>query len=372
MEAENKDQNKSVFLDTKGRRRKYFSYLSLTLAATVTIFLTFFVISVLINPFLPQIKLKSVTALPQRSDTALSIPEAPLTRHEQALKLEADKVRAEKLSREEQKVQRLTDRTLRRAARSVTVDQTGVGKPVSIGFYVNWDDSSFSSLQQNLRSLDWVVPEWIRLSGDETAPLTLDIDQKALELIHSDKPDTKVLPLLQNYKNEQWDASAIAKALGSETAKQKLITSLLKVIDEYKFGGIAIDIEEVPAEDQMRLFGFIKDLHAQFQQRGLILAQAVPFDNPDWNYAAYAVETDYLMLMAYDQHWATSEPGPIAGQVWFETVLKKRMSELAPSKTIVCFGNYAYNWTKGTAEAEDVSFQDAVLTAQESLESPST
>ena len=371
MESENKDQNKSVFLDIKGRRKKYFSYLSLTLAATVTIFLTFFVISVLINPFLPQIKLKSVTALPQRSDTALSIPEAPLTRHEQALKLEADKVRAEKLSREEQKVQRLTDRTLRRAARSVTVDQSGVGKPVSIGFYVNWDDSSFSSLQQNLRSLDWVVPEWIRLSGDEKDPLTLDIDQKALELIHSDKPDTKVLPLLQNYKNEQWDSSAIAKALGSETAKQKLITSLLKVIDEYKFGGIAIDIEEVPAEDQMRLFGFIKDLHAQFEQRGLVLAQAVPFDNPDWNYAAYASETDYLMLMAYDQHWATSEPGPIAGQVWFETVLKKRMSELAPSKTIVCFGNYAYNWTKGTREAEDISFQDAVLTAQESLESPS-
>jgi cellulose synthase/poly-beta-1,6-N-acetylglucosamine synthase-like glycosyltransferase/peptidoglycan/xylan/chitin deacetylase (PgdA/CDA1 family)/spore germination protein YaaH len=370
MKSENKDQNKSVFLDIKGRRKKYFSYLSLTLAATVTIFLTFFVISVLINPFLPQIKLKSVTALPQRSDTALSIPEAPLTRHEQALKLEADKVRAEKLSREEQKVQRLTDRTLRRAARSVTVDQSGVGKPVSIGFYVNWDDSSFSSLQQNLRSLDWVVPEWIRLSGDEKDPLTLDIDQKALELIHSDKPDTKVLPLLQNYKNEQWDSSAIAKALGSETAKQKLITSLLKVIDEYKFGGIAIDIEEVPAEDQMRLFGFIKDLHAQFEQRGLVLAQAVPFDNPDWNYAAYAAETDYLMLMAYDQHWATSEPGPIAGEEWFETVLKKRMSELAPSKTIVCFGNYAYNWTKGTREAEDISFQDAVLTAQESLESP--
>lgn len=370
MKGEINSQNTSVFLDTKGRRRKYFSYLSLTLAATVTIFLTFFVISVLINPFLPQIKLRSVTALPQRSDTVLSLPEAPMTRHEQALKLEADKVKVEKQSREEQKIQRLNERKLRRIARSVPVDQTGVGMPVSIGFYVNWDDSSFSSLQQNLKALDWVVPEWIRLSGDDSNPLTLDIDQKALELIQAEKPDTKVLPLLQNYKNEQWDSSAISKALGSETAKQKLISSLLKVIDEYKFGGIAIDIEEVPAADQMRLFGFIRDLHAQFQQRGLVLAQAVPFDNPDWNYAAYAAETDYLMLMAYDQHWATSEPGPIAGQEWFETVLKKRMSELAPAKTIVCFGNYAYNWTKGTDEAEDVSFQDAVLTAQESLENP--
>lgn len=46
------------------------------------------------------------------------------------------------------------------------------------------------------------------------------------------------------------------------------------------------------------------------------------------------------------------------------------MAELSASKTIVCFGNYGYNWTQGIKEGEDISFQKALLTAKESLDSP--
>lgn len=366
------DKKKIVFHDQKGRRRRLTSYSGLAVATVVTVFLCLFVISVIINPFLPQIKLKPIVGLPQREDTGLPVPEAPsLTRRDLLIKQESEKIRAEKISREDLKQRRIADSRLRRAARDSNVDPSGVDRSVSIGFYVNWDDSSFASLQQHLGALDWVVPEWLRLSGEDANPLTLDIDQKALQLIQSEKPDVRVLPLLQNYKNEQWDPSSIARAMGTEGDRQKLISTLLNVIDEYRFGGIAIDIEEVPARDQMHLFEFVRELHAEFQRRGLILTQAVPFDNPDWNYRAYASETDFLMLMAYDQHWATSGPGPIAGQDWFERVLKKRMTDLSPSKTIICFGNYAYNWTEGEKEAEDISFQQAVLAAKESLDDPS-
>ncbi|MFH4118059.1 hypothetical protein WAI56_21600, partial [Acinetobacter baumannii] len=79
------------------------------------------------------------------------------------------------------------------------------------------------------------------------------------------------------------------------------------------------------ADKQAALLAFVNQLHSEFSKRGLVLAQAVPFDNPDWDYKAFAAVTDYLMLMAYDQHWATGQPGSIAGQDWFETILKKRM-----------------------------------------------
>ena len=121
-----------------------------------------------------------------------------------------------------------------------------------------------------------------------------------------------VLPLLQNYKNEAMEfrhPSQIDRDAGP--LGKKLITALLKVIDKYKFGGITIDIEEVPEGRRLDLFKFMKSSTPSFNP-GLILAQAVPFDNPDWNYKAYASVTDYLMLMAYDQHWSTGEAGPIA------------------------------------------------------------
>ncbi|MBO0222671.1 hypothetical protein J0689_25680, partial [Vibrio parahaemolyticus] len=90
-----------------------------------------------------------------------------------------------------------------------------------------------------------------------------------------------VLPLLQNYKNEQWDAGLISKSLMTAAARQKVIESLLKVIEENKFGGLTIDIEEVPADKQAALLAFVNQLHSEFSKRGLVLAQAVPFDNPD-------------------------------------------------------------------------------------------
>src|SRR4029078_12450353 len=36
-------------------------------------------------------------------------------------------------------------------------------RPLSVGFYINWDESSYESLKRNLDHLDWVVPEWSHL-----------------------------------------------------------------------------------------------------------------------------------------------------------------------------------------------------------------
>lgn len=366
------DPRKPVFSDERGRRRYFVNYLSVFGAVVVTILLSVFVISVLVNPFLPQIRLKPVAALPQQSDINFHPPDKPiLTKAETVAKQVGEKARSEKKKRDDARVERVRAGELLRAEKTTNVVRTtNEGDPVAVGFFVNWDDSSMASLRQNIKSLDWVVPEWIRLSGDENAPLVLDIKDEALELIQHNKPEMPVLPLLQNYKNEQWNSDILLRSITTEQQRQKLIAALLQNFEKYKFGGITIDIEEVPAASQTDLFTFMRELHSEFQSRGLILAQAVPFDNPDWNYKAYASVTDYLMLMAYDQHWSTGGPGPVAGQDWYDTILKKRMAELSPAKTIVCFGNYGYNWTKDEKEGEDISFQESLLAAKESLDSP--
>lgn len=361
---------KPVFFDDKGHRGRFTSYLGLMIAAVVTVMLAFFVISVLINPFLPQIKLKPVASLPQQSDINFHPPELPLTKGETLVKQTGDKANLEKKKRDDVKRDRANAAELLRQSGPV-IRTTNEGNPLAVGFYVNWDDSSLASLKQNIRSLDWLVPEWIRLSGDQKNPLILDIDEDAIRFIRSSKPEMLVLPLVQNYKNEQWNSDILIHSVSREEDRRRLINGLLDTVARYQFGGLTIDIEEVPESAQSNLFTFMNELHAEFKTRGLILAQAVPFDNPDWNYKAYANTTDFLMLMAYDEHWSTGEPGPVAGQDWYDSILKKRMAELSPAKTIICFGNYGYNWAnvKGD-EAEDLTFQQSLLTAKESLDSP--
>ncbi len=43
------------------------------------------------------------------------------------------------------------------------------GAPLTIGFYVNWDDNSFPALRTTLPHLDWVVPAWLSLRGPDMA-----------------------------------------------------------------------------------------------------------------------------------------------------------------------------------------------------------
>lgn len=249
------------------------------------------------------------------------------------------------------------------------LDNGSQARPLSIGFYVNWDDSSYSSLKRNLQQLDWLVPEWIRLGdakGNNGDPLVRDIDPKALDLIRRERPQMPILPLVQNYKNEEWNSDLLARAVNDEASRQNLVGALLRLVDENKFGGVTIDLEEVPATSQASLLRFMTELQAAFHEHNLLVAQAVPFDNPDWNYKEYAAVTDYLMLMGYDEHWQTSKQGSIAGQNWFEQTLARRMRELDPAKTILCFGSYGYNWTDGVRDADDITFQEAVLAARDS------
>jgi cellulose synthase/poly-beta-1,6-N-acetylglucosamine synthase-like glycosyltransferase/peptidoglycan/xylan/chitin deacetylase (PgdA/CDA1 family)/spore germination protein YaaH len=323
----------------------------------------FFLVSIFFTPLLPQLHLKSVQAA--------ALPGKPEAGDDPTLKQLAQQAVRERAKREQaegKKIQK-TDTVLLQGP-VAPLKLPWPDRPLAIGFYVNWDDSSMASLRHNLSELDWVVPEWIRLSGSEQDPLVLDIDDDALKFIQTEKPETLVLPLLQNYKNEQWNSSILAKAIQSEESRRNVIDSLLATIEEKRFGGITVDLEEVPADSQANLLKFVSEMQAAFHEKGLIVAQAVPFDNPDWDYNAYARVTDYIMLMAYDEHWSAGQPGPVAGQEWFDQVLKKRMADLPAAKTVLCFGNYGYNWTRGGKEAEDVTFQESVLAARESLDSP--
>jgi cellulose synthase/poly-beta-1,6-N-acetylglucosamine synthase-like glycosyltransferase/peptidoglycan/xylan/chitin deacetylase (PgdA/CDA1 family)/spore germination protein YaaH len=363
--------NKAVFVDAKGRRGRYFNSASIIAGTVATILLALFAISVLVNPFLPQIKLKPSEVLPQKTDLQVHVPERPLTKQESIVKRLGQTAKEEKKKREEDKLAKAADLDqLMAITREQDIRSKHDGPPLAVGFFVNWDDSSLASLRQNINNLDWMVPEWFRLSGNADNPLVLDIDENAVDFIQRSKPEMPVLPLLQNYKDEQWNSDILTNSINTEDGRRKLINNLLAVIDQYKFGGITIDIEEVPASSQRDLFTFIRELHEEFQPRGLILAQAVPFDNDEGNYKAYASVTDYLMLMAYDQHWSTGDSGPVSGEDWYEGILKKRMAELSPSKTIICFGNYGYNWIDGdkTDEAETLTFQESLLAAKESLD----
>jgi peptidoglycan-N-acetylglucosamine deacetylase len=237
-------------------------------------------------------------------------------------------------------------------------------RPLSIGFYVNWDDNSYPDLKRTLAHLDWVIPGWLTLEGPGS-DLKVEMDDRALSFMRETKPNIRILPMIQNAVEGKWDGRDLARLLADPAARQARVRDIITFLSVNKFQGLTIDFEEVPSEAHKDLQAFISELSHAFAERGLIIVLAVPFDDESWPYASYAKIADYLLLMGYDEHWEEGKAGSIAGQSWFEDTLDKRMKDLDPDRTIIAIGNYGYDWVKGET-AEDLTFEEAVLSARDS------
>ncbi|HVG38762.1 MAG TPA: hypothetical protein VM870_05720, partial [Pyrinomonadaceae bacterium] len=249
-----------VFFDPRGRRWRRVRWTWLLLAIVVTVLAIAFVASVLINPLLPRLDLRPVTALPHAEDLRVKPPPPPAaSRHELRARRAEQDLRRMLQSAPVTRGQRPTQMKIApppAASTPAPVSPSARDKPLSIGFFVNWDDSSYSSLKRNLAQLDWVIPEWVRLqSGPD--PLIRDIDPPALDLIRREKPTTAILPLVQNYQNEQWNSELIAAAIADAPARTRLVNALLTLVEQSKFNGVCIDFEEVPETSQSNLLLFM-------------------------------------------------------------------------------------------------------------------
>ena len=328
--------------------------------------------SILANPILPQLNLRPISKLPQSTDIKPRprTVNPPTVREVKARTAEAELRKA--LAQTQVLPARRSELTPIVPAPSNTplpAPASFSARQLAIGFYINWDESSYASLERNLDHLDWVVPQWayLRAGAADQSPLLTDIDAKALNLIRQKRPQVQVLPMVQYLNDEEWQKDVLARAVADEDSRQRLINGLAQFVADNKFGGVCIDFEEVPPEAQPNLLRFMQELHAAFQPHGWAVVQTVPFSDPEWNYREYAAASDYLMLMAYDEHWSTGpEIGSVASQSWYEHNLAERMRDLDPARTIVALGSYGYEWIDGPGHGKEVSFQEAIIAARDS------
>jgi peptidoglycan-N-acetylglucosamine deacetylase len=254
---------------------------------------------------------------------------------------------------------------------SAAAGSTQEYRPRIIGFYVNWDDTSFSSLKTNLGKIDELIPEWLHLSGTDGAISVDDQAQqdKVLEHIRQNRPDMRIVPLINNFsqQNQDWDGDVLVGMLKDPAARARNIQNLLDFVKSYNFSGISVDYESVPLINQPDLVVFMKELYEKFHPLGLEVSQNIPLDDSAFDAKKLGQNSDFLILMAYDDNSIyDSLAGPVADQAWYRQNIINRFSQLPPNKYIISIGNYGYDWEDGVMNGEELTFQDALRTARES------
>ena len=235
-------------------------------------------------------------------------------------------------------------------------------RALGIGFYVNWDNNSFTALKRALPHLDWIIPGWFGLQG-QNMELKTDIDERALSYIQATKPGVAILPMIQNVFDGHWDGPGLARLLADPAARAARLAQIVAFLEKNKFQGLTVDFEDVPPDAHKDLETFLSEISSAFSKRGLAIVLAVPFDDDAWPYGTYADIADFLLLMGYDEHWEEGEAGSLAGQSWFDVILDKRMQTLDPDRMIVAIGGYGREWIQGQS-AEDITFEEAFLSAR--------
>lgn len=239
------------------------------------------------------------------------------------------------------------------------------GKAVSVAFYVPWDDASRASLRQHIGQIDWVAPTLLSVTGPRH-DLRVTNDPVFTSLIRTSAHRPRVMPVVQNADDGDWDGAGTSALLHDRAARKALLLRLAQSLKALKASGVIFDLEALPPSAHADYLSFLKEagqlLHSQNQQVML----TVPVDDARWNLRAYARVADRLFLMDYDQHFIGDQPGPIAAQPWFVGRLRAALRAVPASKAIVAIGNYAYDWKQGGGPASILSIEDAWLTAHDS------
>jgi len=238
-----------------------------------------------------------------------------------------------------------------------------VGAPLAVAFHAPWDDASAASLERHIGEVDWLVPAWVSVTGP-THVVTRIPDLRGRAIIAAATARPRLVPMVQNAIQGEWDGAGMAQLLGNPAARTRLLADLEAGFVADKVEGVFFDFESLPATAQPNYLTFLKEARAMCARHSWRLAMAAPVGDPDWNLRAYAAVVDRLFLMVYDESDPDHEAGPIASQPWFVATLARAARGLPPAKVVVALGNYAYDWSKAGTDATSV--EQALLTAHES------
>lgn len=248
------------------------------------------------------------------------------------------------------------------------LDMGDPARPLAVGFYVSWDETSRASLRAHIDQLDVVSPQWVGLTAAGTLDVTQDPQARAIIATAQRRPS--LMPGVYNAKDGIWNGPAADRVLTDPKARGAMIDQLVALARAQGFSGYVFDFENLSPAGVAAYPAFISQARTVLKPLGREVWVTAPFADDSWPLAKLQAASDALILMAYDQHWGTGDAGPPAGQDWFQRQLADRMAKLDPSRTIVALGAYGYDWTlpaKGQpGSANAVTYTEATQIAHDS------
>lgn len=173
----------------------------------------------------------------------------------------------------------------------------------------------------------------------------------------------RLMPMVTNSK---FDAKLTHQFLSNPEARKQALNSLLTACKKNQFYGIQFDFEMIPLTDKKLLTDFYQEAADLFHKNNFVISFAIaptlmdshfPTDYQKKLYTvwqgAYDFKklgeiSDFVTIMAYDQHGIGTIPGPIASLPWVNLVIKHALTLIPANKISLGVPTYSGIWYMGT------------------------
>lgn len=219
--------------------------------------------------------------------------------------------------------------------------------PIQITFEYVGGYSSAPDLsgEAKITGLDVLCPTWFTL--DEAGTVQNEASIRYVRDAH--RLGYRVWGVLRN----GFEPERTHLMLSSEALRAQAVAAVAFYCAFYELDGINVDFENVYKKDQARLTVFLEALDAVLTRQGVTLSvdAAPPWGSDEWSLfldrAQAGRVADYVVLMAYDEHYANSPvSGSVASLGWTEKAIAETLKTVPPDKLVLGIPLYTRVWSE--------------------------
>ena len=233
--------------------------------------------------------------------------------------------------------------------------------PINLTWDYTYAEHSDEKVKQikDINGLDIIIPTWFSIrngNGDMIDRGNLNYIKKYNEL------GVDVWAYLDN----SFNPDITHEALSNENIRKKVIDKTLELCKKYNMKGINIDFEHTKIEDRDNITAFVNEFREKAGDDFIITVDVTPQISSDvtkepYDRKALAEVSDYIVVMAYDQHWSSSdEAGSVAQYKWVEGSINVLFRNVPNRKMILGVPLYTRLWkeSNGKVTSKTISMNE--------------
>ena len=184
----------------------------------------------------------------------------------------------------------------------------------------------------------------------------------------------EVWALISNLEN---DSVNTAEVLSHTSSRDNLTNNIISAAIQYNLDGINVDFEALNAEAVGNSYiQFIRELSLKCANNGIVLSvdNYVPSDyTAFYNRAEQALFADYVVIMAYDEHYAGStEAGSVASIGFVTDGVENTLKEVPADQVILGMPFYTRVWSETPIESDSTATDETDVAVDYTLSSYAT